>query len=801
MKHAWLDARYGLRTIRRNPGSAALIILTLALGIGGSTAIFSFVRGILLRPLPYAGSERLIMVCETHPDRSQDWCGASPGNLAEWARASRTIDAMGLARSWPFAIRRDGKHEGVEGGVVTSGLFPVFGVSPERGRLFRPEDSETGQERVAVVSHGFWQSRLGGASDVVGQRVLLDDEVRTIIGVLPPGFEVPYLGDVQLWIPIWPERKDNHEWRGFSSFARLAPGATLEQAQSEMEAIRASIEPRYPDANRGWGVTVDSLRDRTVRSVRPALMVFLGAVGFVLLIACANVANLLLAQATSRGREFAVRAALGAAPGRLIHQLLTESAALALAGGALGWIVASWATDLLLALAPGDIPRLGEVRMDGWVLAFSLLLSAAASVLFGLAPAWHAGRAAPHDALKEGRYTGEKRGSVRTRNLLVAAEVGLSLVLLIGAGLLLRSFVHLLDWSPGFDRRNLLAVQVFTSPGKYPKAAQAADLFARATEELRSIPGVVSAAEGSAVPLRGGDGSQEFWIEGRPVPPPGERPAVLWFDVGPGYFSTLGIPVVKGREITEADGPSAPPVAVINETMARRYWPGEDPIGKRLTLAVHKMTVEIVGVVGDVQPFRSDRQPEPEVYWPHRQVPRYAIMFVVRTASPPAAMTASVRSRLEAIDPEMDIGRSFTMDELVDRELVRPRFDMLLVGLFALTALALAMVGVYGVIAYSVEQRTHEIGVRLSMGAQRSDVLRLIVAGGMKWTLAGVVLGEACAVPLTLMLRRLLVGVSPSDPWTFAAAALVLAATAFLASYLPASRSTRIDPMSALRSE
>jgi len=796
-----LDLRHTLRTLRRNPGFAAVTILTIALGVGGSTAIFSFIRGILLRPLPYPDEDRLVMVCETSPEMLGEGCAASPGNVADWARRSRTIDILGLARDWSFMILRNGKRESVTGGVVATSLFQVFGVRPERGRLLLPDDSEPGRESVAVVSHGFWQGRMGGAGDVIGHRLRVDAEDRTIVGVLPPGFEVPGLSGVEMWIPIWPERRDWRWWRGFRPFGHLAPHVTLPQAQSEMETLRAEMEPLDPNANRGWGVNVDSLRDRTVRSVRPALLLFLSAFGLVLLIACANVANLVLAQASSRQKEFVLRAALGARPRRLVQQILVESLVIALLGGGLGWMAAGWATDTLLALAPGDIPRLGDVRMDGAVLAFSLVLTVATSLLFGLVPAWQASRPALHEALKEGRNTMEHHGGARARDLLVMTEVGLAMVLLIGAALLLRSFANLLDWRPGFDRSSLIVVQAFSSPGKYPEARQVGDLFTRMEEGLRTLPGVVSAAAVSAVPLRGGDGDQEFSIEGRPLPPPGERPTVSWFDMGPDYFRTMRIPLRRGRYFTAGDNEGTRPVAIVNETMAGRNFPGGNPIGARITLAAMQLTVVIVGVVADVHPFRPDERARPEIYWPIRQVPRWGTMFAVRGVADPAALARSVRTRLLEIDPDVGIGSFTTMDQLAERELVRPRFNLLLLGLFSLLALILASIGVYGVLSYSVERRSHEVGVRLALGARRSDVLRLVVAGGMKWALAGVAFGGAAAIPLMMPLRRLLVNVNSADPTTYVLVGLLLSSVALLATFVPALRATRVDPRSALRGE
>jgi len=801
MSGIWQDVRDALRTIRGSPASSLVIILTMALGIGGGSAIFSFVRGILLSPLPYPEASRLVMICETHPDMDADRCAASPGNLTDWKRMSGTVGAMGLARDWSFALLRDGKREGIRGGIATDGLFEVFGVRPERGRLFTREDSDPGRDLAAIVSYGFWESRLGGVAGAVGTRLRIDEETRTIVGILPPGFDAPGLRGVEVWIPLWSERREWRQWRGFRAYGRLAPGSTLDQARSEMESIRAAIEPISPETNRGWGIAVESLQERTVRSVRPALLVFLGAVGFVLLIACANIATILLARASTRGREFALRAALGARPRRLIRHLLMESLVLALLGAGLGLILGSWGTEALRALAPADIPRLAEVRMDAPVLIFSILLSVAASFLFGLAPAWHASRPSLDDVLKDGKRSGERRGSARTRHLLVVLEVAMAAMLLVGAGLLMRSFLHLLDWRPGFDRDHLLVTQIFSSSGKYPKADDVAALHLRAVDEVRSLPGVVAAAAGSAVPLHGGDGSQEFLIEGRPVPPAGQRPMVSWFDVGPGYFRTLGIPLLEGRVFTEADGPSSPSVAIINEAMARRFWPGGDPLGARVTLLLSRATLEIVGVVGNVSPFLPGRPAEPAIYWPYRQGPRWATMIAIRTASDPAAAAPAVRSRLQLVDPEMEIGRFVTMDDLVAGELVRPRFNMILVGLFALLALAIALVGVYGVISYSVERRAHEIGVRLAVGARRSDVLAMVLAGALKWTATGIALGLAGAAPLMFLMSRLLVDVGPRDPLTFAGVAILLTLVTLPACLLPAVRATRIDPVISLRTD
>lgn len=799
----WRDLRFGLRGLVRQPGFTAVSVLTLTLGVGATTSIFSFVHGVLLRPLPYPEPDRIVMVCETSPERPAGWCGASPANWADWTRSSRTMEALGLARDWPFGIRRDGRSRGVSGGIATPGLFQVFTVAPAAGRVFEPADIQPGGDAVAVVSHSFWRSWLGGDADAVGRRLEIDGREHEIVGVLPFGFEVPNLEHVEVWIPLWPERLGERwrGWRGLMSFGRLRGGVSLEEARVEFAALREQLAGDFPEANAAWGVVVDSLHDRTVRAVRPALQAFLAAGLLVLLIACVNIANLLLARGSAREREFAVRMALGAGGARLARQLLTESLLVSAAGGAAGALLAYWAVDLFTALAPGWFPRLAEVRVDPAVLVFAVGISVAASLVFSLAPMLQALRLDLNESLREGRGTATRRGAGRLREALVVLEVALACVLLVGAGLLLRSFGNLLDWRPGFDRSNLLFVQVFSSPGKYPTIEPVIELYARAVEELGALPGVVSAGAGSAAPLFGGDGEQEFFIEGRPVPAPGERSAVAWFDVDPGYFATLGIPLVRGRTFTPGDRRGAPLVAVVNQAMAERHWPAQDPVGQRVHVAAHDVTLEVVGVVGNVQPFRSDQPPQPQIYWPFAQLPRWATYFIVRTAGDSAGVAAAIRARLEALDPDMDVGTIHTMDERVAAQLVNPRFNLTLAGVMALLAAALATVGVYGVMAFAVARRMRELGMRLALGATRGEILRLVLARGMALVLAGLVLGLAGAFAVTGLLRSLLVGVEPGDPLTFVAVAVLLSAVALAACWLPARRAARTDPLVALRYE
>jgi putative ABC transport system permease protein len=798
------DLRLGLRTLRRHPGFCAVVVLTLALGIGGTTAIFSFIDGVLLRPLPFPDPGRLVMPCEQAPQGSGDWCGASPSNLGDWSRASRSFEVMGLARDWPFHVGAEGAAVGVDGGIATPSLFEVFRVRPSLGRLFRADESTAGHEHVALASHGYWKSRLGGDPAAVGRSLTIDGEPYTLVGVLPVGFEVPELSHADLWIPLWPpspHRADYRRWRGFRPFARLAEGATIETARAELTTIAAGLEKEYPDTNAGWRVTVESLRDRIVGSVRPALVLFLCAVGLVLLVACANVAHLMLARATSREREFAVRAALGAGRGRLVRQLLAEGLVFAAIGGAVGLLLASWVVELVVGLAPSSFPRLGDVHVNLATFGFAALVSCLSALLFSLPPALAAGRADLARSLGDARQGGARRGHVRLRGLLATGEIALALMLVIVAGLLMRSFATLVAWKPGFDRNNLTAVQIILPQAKYPDRRNVTRLYQRAVEEVRALPGVVAAEAASAGPLFGGDGAQEVTAEGHPIPAGAPRPEVLWYDVGPDYFRTLGVPLMAGRWLTERDDATSEPVAVINETMARRLWPGEDPIGRHVHLETHQMTVSVVGVVGDTRPFRPDAVPEAEIYWPYAQVPRWAIQIFMRSAVPPATLVPAVRARLEALDPEMSIGRFETLDERVAQAVVNPRFNMTLIALFAFVAAAIAVVGVYGVLSFSVARRTHEIGVRVALGARPGAVLRLILGQGLRITLAGLVLGIAGAAGLAGLLRGLVVGVSPGDPVTLIAAAAVLASIALGACALPALRAIRINPAEALRRE
>ncbi len=800
MNSSWGDLKYSLRKLARSPGFAAVAIVTLGLGIGANTAIFSVVNSILLRPLPFPEAERLVIVCEENPAVA-GYCIASPPNVEDWSEQSRTIEELGVGRDWPFILKLEGASEGLNGGLATPGFFRVLGLRPQLGRLFLPEDQELGRNNVAVLSYGLWLSRFGGDPEIINREITLDDRSFMVVGVLPAGVRVPQLEGIEIWTPLHidPRDEQHREWRGFRAYGRLAPGATLGEAQDEMNVIADRLARSYPTTNEGWAISVAYLQDQVVGSIRATLLIFLGAMGFVLLIGCANVANLLLARATERRREFAVRAAIGAGRWPLVRLLLTESLVLALLGGALGLLLSLWAVDAFVALAPGNIPRLSEVGVDSLVLAFATLLSVVTCIVFGLAPAVYATRLELSQAVKEGDQRSPGRSGFRLRSALVITEVALALVLLIGAGLLTRSFVRLLSWEPGFDRSNLMVVWLLASDGKYSNAHQVAELFRLAVAEVESLPTVVSVGATSAGPLFGGREPDEFTIAGRPTPQPGEYAVARRYDVGPNYFRTLGTPLLRGRGFTDTDAQTAPPVAIVNETLARRYFPGVDPLGQQVTMLGGPMT--IVGVVADVQPLRVGDPIEPEIYWPYRQRPRYATYLLIRTASDPANAVRPTESRLQALDPDMEISSFRTMEELLDRQLVRPRFNMLLIGVFASVALLLAAIGIYGVISYSVAQRTREIGVRVALGAEERDIFGSVVGRGMILSVSGIAIGLVGALAVTRVLSSLLVGVRPTDPLTFAAIAALLMLVAFLASYVPARRATRVDAIVALRSE
>lgn len=802
MEPLFQDLRYAFRTLGRNPGFSVVVVLILALGIGANTAIFSFVNGVLLSSLPFPEPDRLILLAERNPDKRNSG-PVSPRNLEDWEKQSKTIEQFGAWRDWRFRITTPEGRIPVSAGIASPGLFAALAVKPVAGRLFLSEDSQRGRDHVVLISYGYWQASFGGDSSIIGQPLTLDNESFTIVGVLPPSLKALWLGRFDVWAPVSvdPDQYLERFVRNRQVYARLKPGASIEAAQAEMGVIEQQLAEQYPKDNAGYSVSITSLQDAQVGDVRRPLLVFLGAVGLVLLIACANVANLLLARSATRRKEFAIRAALGASRLSLIRQLLTEAVVLAIVGGVIGVLLAFWMVDLFVAISPGNIPRLDQVKLDGRVVAFALSLSLLTGVLFGLAPAIGSSRVNLVEHLKEGQRGSATGLRSRLRGLLVISQVALALVLLVGAGLLGQSFVRLITLRPGFNPENLLTVQLFLPMERYKDQNEVAAFYQRVTEEFRSIPGVQSVGATSAGPQFGGYEPVDVLVEGQLAPASGEYPHARYYNVGPDYFHTMQIPLLAGREFTSRDTPGASAVAIINQTMARRFFAGEDPPGRKVLLVREKQDLEIVGVVGDVRRFEVGDAVEPEIYYPYMQRPRWATYFAIRTNSDPISVVAAARSRILTLDKDVPLSNVSTVDQMVSAALREPRFNTALIGVFAGVALLLASVGLYAVISYSVTQRTHEIGVRMAIGAGQGDIFKLIVGQGMILTLIGVAIGLAASFALTRVTLSLLFEVSATDPLTFAGISLLLTVVSLLACYIPARRAMKVDPTAALRYE
>jgi predicted permease len=792
------DLTFALRTLRRARGFTLAVVATIALGIGANTAIFTILDGIALRPLPFANSERVVSLCETHVQVG-DYCIGSPPQVADFADLSDSLVDAGVARTWSFTMRDDEGSVAIPTGIATPGYLRVQGLEPQLGRLFDESELVDGANRVVVLTHGFWQARLGGDPDIVGRQLIFGETPYTVVGVLAQDAWMHRFAWVQMWAPltVTPEQTDNRDWRGFVSLGLLAEGTTLEQAREELEGVRLGLEQAYPDTNAGWGLRVDRLRDRVAGPVRPMLLLFLGAVGFVLLIGCANVANLLLVRSTERTGEFAVRASLGAGRGRLLRQLLTESLVLSLLGGVAGFVLAGLVTEAFLALAPGNIPRLDEVGLDLRVFGFALLLSMTTAVVFGLVPAWRAARTDVNETLKSTRHGDARSGGLRSA--LVVAEMALALMLLLGAGLLARSFTTLLDWDPGFDRTNLVTISALADFSRFDTGPQIVQAFDDIGEAIGAVPGVEAVGQTSAGPLFGGRETGGLAIAGREVPLPEDQISVRWYDIDPHYFGAMGIALVRGRGFADTDDAASVPVAIVNETMVRRFFPEEDPLGQRVTVEEHE--AQIVGVVQDVRPFLPNQATGPEIFWPRRQFPRGATFFVVRSGLPLTSLREQVLEGAGQAAPDVRLSRFRPLEEWAGMELVEPRFRVALVAAFALVAVLLSAIGTYGVIAYTVASRTHEIGVRMALGAHPGVITRGVVRSGVRLALIGIAMGVLGGLLLGRTLASMLYGMPAGDPATYVAASAVFLVVAALASWLPARRASRVDPMRALRVE
>ena len=802
------DVRYAFRLLAKSPGFTAIAILTLALGIGANTAIFSVVNGVLLRPLPFRDPSQLVLIAEKS---SFPVISTSYENYLDWRDQSHSFESMEATRGGAITLTGAGDPERLNVRMVTAGLFSMLGINARVGRTFLPEEDRAGGTPVALLSYGLWQRRFGGSQEIIGKAINLDAQPYTVVGILPSGFQI--LQPADIFLPFMPWAKtlpDDRNWHpGIIPLARLKSGVSREQARVDMVGITKRLEQQYPDYNTGTSADVVGLQDQIVQNSRPALLLLLGAVSFVLLISCVNVANLLLARAASRGREVAIRTALGAGRARVIRQLLTESVLLSLAGGLLGVLMASAALGPLLKLAAGSVPQGAPIGLDPWVLAFTAGVSLLTGLLFGIVPAMRTAKLDLREALNEGsRGSTAGPGQHRLRGVLVAMEIALAMLLLVGSGLLLRSFSRLQEVPPGFQPDHLLVADIPLSQTAYAKPENRYQFFDRLVERARTLPGVRSAAAASFLPVSGGGSVIHFNITGRPPKSPHEFVAAGYRTITPNYLETLGVPLLQGRLFTHADNEKSPAVVAINATMAHTFFPNENPLGKRLQLGAlpdqQVPTMEIVGVVGDVRPGLGI-DPQAEMYLPYRQadlvLPVFQLSVVMRTAGDPTLQTSALRSALAEIDPNQPLVRVRTMEENMATTVAQPRFRAWLIGIFAALALVLAAVGVYGVMSYTVTQRTSEIGVRVTMGAQPQDVFRIIVGEGLRLALIGVGVGLVTALALTRLLRSFLFGISAYDPLTFVGVSLLLTLVALAASFFPARRATLVDPLVALRYE
>jgi putative ABC transport system permease protein len=794
------DIRYGARTLFKNRAFTAIAVVALALGIGANTAIFTVVNAVLLRPLPFEKPEQLVMVWEKRMQLGRERNPVSPPDFTDWRAQNQVFEDMAAFTSQGFNLGTGTEPERIQGAGVSPSLFTILRTRPRIGRVFDREEDKAGANPVAIIGSALWQRGFGSDPDIVGKTIKLNERPYTVVGVMPADFVFPNRRS-EIWIPLMlsPEDAANRGGHNLTVIARMKDGVTVEQARADMVSIASQLEQQF-QVNTGHGSNVFSLYDEAVAGARPALLVLLGAVAFVLLIACANVANLLFARSNARQKEIAIRTALGAGRSRIIRQLLTESVLLGIAGGILGVLLAVWGLDLLLAVGENSIPRVKEIRLDGWVLGFSLLISIATGLIFGLVPALQASRPDLNDALKEGsRGASGSLRSNRTRSVFVIAEVAICLVLLIGAGLMMKSFSRLLNVSPGFNPENVLSVNVALSGSRYRDGASVSGFYKQTLERLSALPGVQSASIVTALPMAGSFGSRYFGIEGRPPQPPGQGFNANTNLATPGYFATMHIPLLEGRDFEEGDVRGTPDVVVINQEAVRRYWPDESPIGQRITFENRTRTV--IGVVGDVKQSGLDIETRPEMFSPYYQVTVPFGTVLVRTKGDPAAMTSTVRGAMQEIDRDLPLYGIKTVNDVISDSVAPRRLNMLLLGIFAGLALVLAAVGLYGVISYSVSQRTREIGIRVALGASHKSVLRLVVGEGMVLASAGVVIGVTASFFLTKFMTTLLFGVSPTDPITFVAISVLLIGVSIVASVIPARKAMRVDPMVALRYE
>jgi putative ABC transport system permease protein len=805
MHFFWQDLRYGARLLARAPSFTAVALLTLALGMGAATAIFSVVDTVLLKPLPFRDAQRLLVIWEKNVSLNRYDLDVAPANFLAWQKRSRALEQMAALEDVRISLTGGPNGhidpEELKGERVSAGLFPLLGVLPEVGRTLRPEEDQPGRAGVVLLSHSLWQRRFAGDPAIAGKTIRLRGQPYTVVGVLPPAFAVLETG-VDVFIPLGLNPSDTraNSARYLTVIARRR--GSLDQVRAELDSVGAQMEQALPALDAGWRPSVFELDEELVGGVRRALWVFMAAVGCLLLMACVNVANLLLARGSTRSREIALRSALGAGRGRIVVQFLTESVLLALGGAALGWFLAEGAVYLLVHAGPAGVPRLAQVAVDLRLFAFALAVSLATGILFGLAPAMQGARTGLSVALNEGGRGGSSgRTGRRIRNALVGTQVALAVVVLIGAGLLMRSFIRLRAVDPGFRPAGVLTVRVPLAGGRNAAPDRRIAFFRQVTDRIATLPGVRAVGAVNVLPLTGFGSGSTFVVEGRPVPPAGQRPVALSRSITPAYFAAMGIPLLAGRALADSDTAQSAPVVVVNQTLARRFWPGGGAIGGRIAMdrAAGARVAEIVGVVGDLKHDRMDGQEWPTTYTPYSQMPSAAMTLVVGTAAPPLRLASAVTAEVHRLDPEQPVADVRTMEDVVNLALAGARFNTVLLVAFAGVAFLLAAVGIYGVISYDVSRRTGEIGIRMALGAQSSDVRRLIMGQGARLAVYGIMAGLAGAGLLTRFMRSMLFGVHPADVWTYTAISILLALVALGASFIPSRRAVALDPVTALR--
>src|SRR5689334_13395890 len=800
------DIRYALRNLLRRPTFTLIAVVTLALGIGANTAIFSAINALLLKPLPFPQLDRVVAIWDKMPSRGVKHNEVAFGNYFDWQSQTQSFEQLALYRWWNANLTGSDSPERIQGFLVTANFLDATGMKPIMGRTFLPEENQPGKDQVAVLTYSLWQRRFGGDPNILDKTITVNSIARRVIGVMPDRFNFPKGGEIYAPLQITPELIKSRTSHSFYVIGRLKPSASIAGAQAEIDNISARLEQQFPESNTGWGATVYPIVADTVRTYDTALWVMMAAVGFVLLIACANVANLMLARASGRQKEIAVRTALGASRWRIIRQLLTESVLVALIGGALGILIGFWGIDALRAGNPADAAKYAagwyQLGINRTVLLFTLGLSVVSGIVFGLAPALQMSKPNLNDSLKEGTR-GTTSTSHRLRSSLVVFEVALSLVLLVGAGLLTRSFLSLLRTDPGFNPDHVLTMTIVLPGAKYKDDASRAAFYNDLVQRVKAQPGVQSAAFVNYLPLGGSNSSDAYLIEGEPEPAPGQEHEGRYRVATPDYFHTMEIPIVRGRAFTEQDKAGATPVIIVNETLARQHWPGQDPIGKRIRFygpPERTAWMEIIGVVKDVK-HELNIPVTPEYYLPHAQDSWNAMVLVARTTVEPSSLAAALRQQVWATDKDQPVFDVKTMQEVRSSSVALYSFSSVMLAIFAGIALVLAAIGIYGVMAFAVTQRTQEIGIRMALGARTVDVLKLVVNHGMKLALIGIVIGLAGAWALTRFIEKLLVGVQPTDVLTFSLVSLCLLVAAFVACYLPARRATKVDPLVALRYE